>query len=151
MKLNELEIPTTTTFELIRAGAQTGVYVTAYTPDSKQWRAAQRKFSNAATNLSMRVGKKGGNTIDLPPDPKAYEKRIELLAAVVTNITGIEDWEYSEEAALQVLSNDGCAWMLDSIEDQLEDRANFLENAETTAKSGSSVTVGSRPKKIANG
>lgn len=149
MDINNLTIATTTQMELMGLdGRPTGVTISGYTPDSKEWRQAQRQYNpQGSDKLSMRVDKKDGNTIDLPKDPNAYENRIKMLAAVVTNIEGLTSgnapWVYTKEATLALFANDGCAWIVDAWEDHLEKRTNFLKPTAPPANSGSDASHGS--------
>lgn len=138
MKLNDLVIPTTTRMEVLSQydEAPTGVFITGHTPDSKEWRQAQRAIANPNANTSIELGKKGANKIQIPNDPKAYEKRIRLLASVVTNIEGLDDFQFSQSAVLDIFMNDGCAYIVDQWETHMEDRKAFLEPPEKTAKRG---------------
>ena len=157
MELNNLALPTTTTMRLIgQDGRETDVYITGHTPDSKEWRQAQREYApKGQENLSMRVRKKGENTVDLPTDPNAHENWVRRLAAVVTDIQGLtingQPWVYSPEAVFELFSNDGCAWIVEQWEDHMDDRRNFLKPAGTTANSGSNVSAGSTVTRTGTG
>lgn len=142
MKLDDLIIPTTTSMKVFKDGEDTNIVIHGYTPDSKEWRQAQKALLDPTKTPSVQLGKKGKNTMDIPNDPKAYEKRIKLLASVVTNIEGIEGWEFSPQNTLILFMNDGMAWMVEQWEDHMEDRSNFLETSESPAKGGSKASRG---------
>ena len=157
MEINDLAIPTTARMRVKdRYGELTNVYISGHTPDSKQWRQAARKHGpKGQDTLSMRVQKKGGNTVELPNDPNAYENRIKHMAAIVTNIEGLTDdgnpWVFSPDAVLKLFSNDGWAYIVEQWEDFMDNYHKFLEDAETTVNSGSSVSAGSTDTKIVSG
>lgn len=132
MKLDSLVKPTTTKMEVLLDNEPTGVFITGHTPDSAEWRKAQRKVYGAPKGTNIRIGKRGeNNTVQVPADPDAYGKRIQLLASVVTNIEGIDGWVYSPEAVLELFSNDGCSYIVEQWENHMDNREAFLSGAET--------------------
>ena len=142
MDFNKAKVPTIARLEIRQNKAPTGVFVTAYTPDSKEWRQASKVFApKGQENLNMRVQKKGDSIVELPNDPNAHENRIKKLAAISISIEGFKDQGkplvFTPQMILDFYSDDGAAWFIEDLEDQLDDRANFLDSAEKIVKSTS--------------
>ena len=142
MDINAAKVPTVSTFEVKKNGENTGVVVTAHTPDSKEWRrAAKIHAPKGQENLNMRVQKKGDSIVELPNDPDAHENRIKKLAAITISIDGFKDQGkpvvFTPQMILDLYSDDGMAWFIEDLENHMDDRANFLDSAEKTVKSTS--------------
>lgn len=149
MELSAAKIPTKIRFEVSNPATQVGgIFVTAFTPDAKEWRAAQRQYApKGQENLSMRVQKGGDSLIDLPSDPNAHDNRIKKFAAITIDIEGFtnggEAVKLSADDILALYSDDEMAWLVDGVEDKMDDRANFLESTGKIVKSSSDALHGS--------
>lgn len=135
MKLSQLSSSETTQLELKHPvnGGALGVVITGHTPDSAAWRKAQQEIvSGDSQSLIL---EKGLQRIELDPDSR--EKRDRMLTSIVTNITGIEDWEFSPEAVKKLFQDPKYGWMLEQWSEHLDDRKNFFGSSAKSAKSGS--------------
>lgn len=122
MKITDLQRSTLTTMqlrnedgsELVDAkGKPVDIRITGHIKKSAAWRAAEAKHTHRNKPRSVQIGKNGVQTIQVPNDPNAYEKGIKLLAEVVTDITGIQGWEFSSDAVYELFSNEGSGWIAD--------------------------------------
>jgi hypothetical protein len=124
MKLTDLASKTETSLELLHPTTQeeTGVVISGFTPDSKEWRKAAKKINGPAQKQYLTIEKKASK-IELDKD--SGEKRKKLLIAVVTDITGIDDFKSSPETINELLDNPAYGWMLEQWGEHLDDRSNF--------------------------
>ena len=126
MKLDNLGVATLTSFTPVHPiHGDTGIVIEGHTPDSSLYKTVERKYNPPPKTTHMSVSKRGGNRIEIPTDPNAAEKRIKRLAEIVTNVTGIDDWSFSDESVLTLFQRDDCQWLVDAWEDHLDDRGNY--------------------------
>lgn len=143
MNLDQLGIATQTSFSPVHPiHGQTQIVITGHTPDSDEFERVNRKYNPPPKTQTVRYGKRGGASAEIPRDPNASDKRKKILAAIVTNITGIDGWEYSADAAQELFLRDDCAWLVEQWEEHLDDRGNFLAPSAPSAKRGSKSTAG---------
>jgi len=126
VNLKDLESSSKTSLEFLHpiTNELVGVKITGFTPDSTEWRAHQRRLSNPNSKTSLYIEKGGRQSIDLDSD--AAEKKRELLAAVVTSIEGLDNWEFSPENVADLFENPKLAWMVEQWGDHLDERKNFF-------------------------
>lgn len=124
-KLEDLASKSVTTLELLHPVTKelTGVKITGFTPDSKEWRDADKKLSKPNQKQYITVQKKE-TKIELDSD--SGEKQRELVKSIVTDIQGIDKWEYTKEKGISLLGNPIYSWILDDWIEHLDDRANFF-------------------------
>ena len=135
MKLTALASPSETVLELHHPKTEEliGVKIHGYTTDSEEWRrqqklASQRKKGGGKQKIYFE--KDGTQSMEIDGADGASNRRA-MLASVVTNITGFEDWEYSPEATLKLFNNPKYSWIVDQWGDWLDERSNFFGEPET--------------------
>lgn len=124
MKLDDLLSKSTTSLELLHFKDEepTGVIFSGYTPDSKEWKQAARKISGPNKKQFLTI-EKAGSKIELDKD--AADKRVKLLIAITTDISGIDGFKSTPESIEKLLKDPQAAWMLEQWGEHLDDRANF--------------------------
>lgn len=134
MKLIDLSSSSTTSVELKHpvTGKRIGVVISGYTPDSQEWKQAEARI--VQRKKQSLIMEKGQQRIELDSD--AAEKRRALLAAVVTGITGIDDWKFSHAAVTELFADPLYNWMFEQWAEHLDDRANFFEESVMDADNG---------------
>ena len=137
MKLDALLIPTTTRMEVVDVnGNDTGVFIVGHTPDSKEYRQAQAQIVKNQP-IKRHFDRSGDSYIEIKVDPKDRERNIMLLASVVTDIEGLDDFETSYANVLELFSRDEFAYVVDQWKDHLDDRKNFTNGSAAPASTGS--------------
>lgn len=141
MKLDQLSSPSITSLELIHpaTGEPCGVVITGHTPDSAEWIRKQKELASA-DKQALKFGKKGERYIDL--DPADAERRKKLFIATITDISGIDGWDYSPEAASDLLRDPAHSWMLEQWGEWVDDRSNFFGKRSSKPVSGRKTTAG---------
>ena len=123
MKLDDLGVTLITEFEgaVHPEAGVTDIVITGHIPGSDEWDRIAQKLHPQPKSTPVYYGKKGEARSEIPRDPRAKEKRIKLLAMVVTDLTGIEGWEFSDEAVLELFLHPDLYWLVNAWEDHLED------------------------------
>lgn len=142
MKLLNLASSSTTELELRHpvTSEPVGVIISGFTPDSKEWKNAEKEFIDPNRPQSLII-EKGKQRLEL--DASGLEKRHNLLLSVITGIVGIDDWSYTKDKAKILFENPNYAWMIEQWGEHLDERANFFAKSETKADSGSQSSGGS--------
>ena len=146
MQLNQLASSSTTTLNLKHpmTEEETGVVISGYTPDSKEWKKFEKEVLDPNKKQSLII-EKGKQRLELDSD--GVEKRRKLLVLVITNIEGIDDWKFSEQSVEDLLINsENHQWMLEQWGEHLDDRKNFFGSSARTASSGQESSGGSTPE-----
>ena len=128
MKLSQMASSDTTELEFVTPdGDKTGVVISGFTPDSKEWKNYQKELTKGNTKLQVYFDKETEERrVDINTDEETREKQLELLAKVVTNITGLDDWEFSPAAVLELFKEPQYSWMFEQWRDHLDSRKNFF-------------------------
>jgi hypothetical protein len=108
-----------------RTNAKTTLSVTLLGADSDKMRKVQDTATDAIFKEIAQLGKVGTRSAE-----STREDRIEAVAECIVGWSGFaragEVLECTRENKIAVLSHPGFAWILDQIEIQIRDRANFL-------------------------
>lgn len=125
MKLADLQSKSTTSLELIhpKTGDKCGVIIEGYTPDSKEFKLAQKKIAGVKKTQHIIIEK---NASKLELDSDSGEKRTQLLIEIVTGISGVDDFKSTPESIATLLKQDECGWILEQWGEHLDDRQNFF-------------------------
>lgn len=141
MKLSQLASSDTTTLALLHPLTKEvlPVTITGYTPDSVQWRNAQKDISDPKKKQSL-ILEKGRSHIEIDSD--SADKRRLLLARVVTDISGLDDWEFSPTAVEKLFEDPQYSWIHEQWSEHLDARENFFEKPARPAPRGSKSLPG---------
>lgn len=136
MKLSQLASSDVTVLTLAHpiTGEALPITVSGYTPDSVQWRKAQKEILDPKKKQSL-ILEKGRNHIELDAD--SADKRRLLLAKVVTDISGIDDWEFSQDAVIKLFEDPQYSWIHEQWGEHVDNRENFFVKPAKPAPRGS--------------
>lgn len=143
MRISDIESPVTTTLVIKHpvTGEPYGdkgnpIKITGYTTDSSEWKQAEKAVLDPSKKQQILLGKKNEpNRLEI--DPKNAEDIKKILARVVTNIEGLDDWIFSTEAVEEIFNNPRLQFIVDQWAEHVSDRSNFYKRQEKTVKSGS--------------
>ena len=113
----------TTSYKLVDPNDNvTDVVIHGHTPDSREWKAALKKLAGKKEKTTILLEKKQ-RKIEIDADTEG--KREKLLVMMITDITGIDDWTYSEQAKKDLLEAPERAWILEKWGEHVDERSNF--------------------------
>lgn len=133
--LSALKSSSTTTMQLRHpeTGKLIEAYMSGYTPDSNEWKAIQKEQADPNDKTELIIQK---NQSHIELDPDAADKRRELLAAVVTDIKGFDDFKFSQQAVKELFDTPEYNWIYEQWGDWMDERKNFFAQPKKTSNSG---------------
>lgn len=145
MSLSSFASPTKTTLELLHpkdGETPIGTFVTAFTPDSPEWKAAEKAQArkNPSKNKSIVVTKEGDQRHDY--SEKDVTLRKALVISMITDITGKDEPDFTREIAEETFNDPQFQWAYLQLNEHLSDRANFFKQAEKPSKRTSKTSAG---------
>ena len=120
----------------------TGVFFTGHTPISPEWEEAHRRHFPPTKSTTLIIGKGGENRMEIPNDPKATDKRRRLLAAITTNVEGLDDFDPEKDDTLELFRHPAMRKAVAQWWEHLDDEGKHSPPSETSAKRTSKSSAG---------